>query len=55
MAARRDDLCVPAATRLARLTGDLVGRSSLRLNDQYRMTFRWEPGYAYEVRVEDYH
>ena len=30
-------------------------RHSMRINDQYRLTFRWEDGHAYEVRVEDYH
>ncbi len=34
---------------------DQAGRQSVRVNDQYRVTFRWEQGHAYEVRVEDYH
>ena len=55
VAARLDDLLVPAGNRLERLIGDQVGRYSLRINDQYRVTLRWERGYAYEVRVEDYH
>jgi plasmid maintenance system killer protein len=29
--------------------------TQVRINDQYRVTFRWEQGHAYEVRVEDYH
>jgi len=37
------------------LKGDQAGRHSIRVNDQYRVTFRWENGHAYEVRVEDYH
>jgi proteic killer suppression protein len=37
------------------LKGDQAGRHSIRVNDQYRITFRWENGNAYEVRVEDYH
>lgn len=55
VAARVDDLAIPAGNRLERLRGDQVGRYSIRINDQYRVTFRWEQGHAYEVRVEDYH
>jgi hypothetical protein len=35
--------------------GDQKGRYSIRINDQYRVTFRFERGDAHEVRVEDYH
>jgi proteic killer suppression protein len=55
VAARLEDLVIPAGNRLERLKGDQVGRYSIRINDQYRVTFRWEKGNAYEVRVEDYH
>ena len=55
VAARLQDLTVPSGNRLERLKGDQAGRHSLRVNDQYRVTFRWEQGHAYEVRVEDYH
>ena len=41
--------------RLEPLKGDRAGRHSIRVNEQYRVTFRWEDGHAYEVRVEDYH
>jgi proteic killer suppression protein len=54
-AGRLDDLAVPAGNRLELLKGDQTGRHSIRVNDQYRVTFRWEDGNAYEVRVEDYH
>jgi toxin HigB-1 len=54
-ASRLDDLAVPAGNRFELLKGDQVGRHSIRVNDQYRVTFRWENGNAYEVRVEDYH
>ena len=54
-AGRLDDLAVPAGNRLERLKGPQAGRNSIRVNDQYRVTFRWENGHAYEVRVEDYH
>jgi proteic killer suppression protein len=49
------DLAIPAGKRLERLKGDQRGRYSVRINDQYRLTFRWEEGHAHEVRVEDYH
>jgi toxin HigB-1 len=55
VAARIDDLKIPAGNRLEALKGDQVGRHSIRINDQYRVTFQWEQGHAYEVRVEDYH
>lgn len=55
VAARLDDISVPAGNRLEQLKGDQAGRYSIRINDQYRVTFRWEQGHAYEVRVEDYH
>ena len=54
-AARIEDLAIPAGNRLELLKGDQAGRYSIRVNDQYRVTFRWENGHAYEVRVEDYH
>jgi proteic killer suppression protein len=54
-AARLEDLRIPAGNRLESLKGDQAGRHSIRINEQYRVTFRWENGHAYEVRVEDYH
>jgi toxin HigB-1 len=55
VAARLDDLMIPSGNRLERLRGDQAGRYSIRINDQYRVTFRWEQQHAFEVRVEDYH
>ena len=55
VAARLEDLTIPSGNRLERLKGDQAGRFSIRINDQYRVTFRWEQQHAYEVRVEDYH
>jgi proteic killer suppression protein len=52
--ARLDDLLSPAGNRLERLKGQSA-KHSIRVNDQYRITFRWENGHAYEVCVEDYH
>ena len=55
VAARLDDLRIPAGNRLKRLKGVRSGQYSMRVNDQYRVTFRWENGDAYEVGIEDYH
>jgi toxin HigB-1 len=54
-AARLEDLAIPAGNRLERLRGRQSARHSIRVNDQYRVTFRWENGHAYEVCVDDYH
>lgn len=48
------DLANPGA-RLERLKGDQKGRYGIRVNDRYRVTFRWGNGDAHEVRCEDYH
>jgi len=55
VAAGLEDLAIPAGNRLELLRGNRAGRHSVRINDQYRMTFRWRHGHAYEVRIEDYH
>ena len=55
VAGRLVDLAVPTGNRLELLKGDQAGRHSIRVNEQYRVTFRWENGHAHEVRVEDYH
>lgn len=49
------DLHVPPANRLEKLTGDRTGQHSVRINDQWRICFRWEYGDAYEVEITDYH
>lgn len=49
------DLESPPANRLKALQGARPRRHSIRVNDQYRITFRWEQGHAFEVAVEDYH
>jgi proteic killer suppression protein len=54
-AARLEDLRIPAGNRLELLKGDHAGRHSIRINQQYRVAFRWESAHAYEVCVEDYH
>ena len=55
VAARLDDLRIPAGNRLERLKGKRSRYRSIRINDQYRVTFRWENGHAYDVGIEDYH
>ena len=52
---RVEDLRVPPSHRLHRLKGDQEGRWSVSVNMQYRVTFRFENGDAYEVTLEDYH
>ena len=50
-----EDLRTPPGNRLETLKGDQTGRHSIRVNDQFRITFRFEGGDAWEVRCEDYH
>jgi toxin HigB-1 len=54
-ASRLDDLRVPPGNRLEALRGDLVGYHSIRINDQWRVVFKWKSGAAHEVRVTDCH
>jgi proteic killer suppression protein len=49
------DLRVPPGNRLERLSGDREGQHSIRVNDQWRICFRWEEGHADDVEVADYH
>ncbi len=49
------ELRVPPGNRLERLRGDRAGQHSIRINDQYRVCFRWEEGYADQLEVTDYH
>jgi proteic killer suppression protein len=55
LAARLDDLKVPPGNRLEALTGDRVGQHSIRVNDQWRICFRFIAGDAYDVEFCDYH
>lgn len=50
-----DDLRVPPGNRLERLSGNRAGQYSIRVNDQWRICFRWERGDAYDVEITDYH
>lgn len=49
------ELAVPPGNRLERLSGDRRGQHSIRINDQYRICFRWEAGFAEDVEITDYH
>jgi proteic killer suppression protein len=49
------DLRVPPGNRFERLKGKLTGKCSIRINDQYRVVFRWKAGDATEVQITDYH
>jgi proteic killer suppression protein len=50
-----EDLRVPPANRLERLAGDRAGQHSIRINDQWRICFRWDQGDAFDVEITDYH
>lgn len=50
-----EDLRVPPGNRLEALKGALRGKHSIRINDQWRIVFRWESGDAHEVEIDDYH
>ena len=50
-----EDLRVPPANRLERLTGDREGQFSMRINDQWRICFEWYRGDALAVEIVDYH
>lgn len=50
-----DDLRRPPGNRLEKLSGDRAGEYSIRINDQWRICFRWREGDAYEVEIADYH
>jgi proteic killer suppression protein len=54
-AGRLSDLASPPGNRLEALRGKLRGRHSIRINDQWRIVFRWEGSDAHEVRITDYH
>ena len=54
-ARRLEDLRAPPGNRLEALKGDRNGQHSIRVNDQWRICFRWEAGDAYGVEIVDYH
>ena len=50
-----NELKVPPGNRLERLKGNRENQYSIRINQQYRICFIWEEGYAYEIEIIDYH
>jgi antitoxin HigA-1 len=50
-----NDLRVPPANRLEALKGNRKGQHSIRVNDQFRICFRWLDGDAFDVEIVDYH
>lgn len=54
-AASLDDLRIPPANKLEKLSGNRAGQHSIRINDQWRICFKWSKGDAYDVEIVDYH
>lgn len=54
-ASRLDDLKIPPANRLEALKGDRSGQFSIRINQQWRICFRWKDDDAHDVEITDYH
>ena len=54
-AIRLDELRLPPGNRLEKLHRDRVGQQSIRVNDQWRVCFRWTDGDAHDVEIVDYH
>ena len=50
-----NDLRIPPGNRLEALKRNRAGQYSIRINDQWRVCFRWEDGNAYDVEITDYH
>lgn len=55
IAGRLDDLRVPPGNRLEALSGDRKGQYSIRVNEQFRICFRWMTAGAEDVEIVDYH
>lgn len=50
-----DNLAIPPGNHLEALRGTRAGQHSIRVNDQYRVCFRWQDGNAFDVEIVDYH
>jgi len=50
-----NDLRIPPGNRLEKLVGNRAGQHSIRINDQWRVCFRWSNGDAFDVEITDYH
>ena len=55
LARRIEDMRAPPANRLEKLSGDRAGQWSVRINNQFRICFRWTTGGAEDVEITDYH
>ena len=54
-AKKLSDLMIPPNNRLKALKGQRIGEYSIRINQQWRICFKWEAGHVLEVKIEDYH
>ena len=54
-AAALEDLRVPPGNHLKALRGDCKGKHSIRINEQWRIVFRWQNGNAFDVEIVDHH
>jgi toxin HigB-1 len=54
-AATLHDLMIPPANRLEKLKGDRLGQHSIRINDRWRICFKWQESDAFQVEFVDYH
>lgn len=54
-AEKLEDLRIPPGNRLEKLMGERQGQHSIRINDQWRICFRWSEGDACDVEIVDYH
>jgi len=54
-AEKLSDLRIPPGNRLEKLSGDRRGQHSIRINERWRICFRWRDGDAYDVEIVDYH
>ncbi|MDQ5877393.1 MAG: toxin HigB [Pseudomonadota bacterium] len=52
---RLDDLKIPPQNRLEKMRGDRAGQWSIRINNQWRLCFRFDEGNAFDVEIVDYH
>ena len=50
-----NDLRVPLANRLEKISGNFAEFHSIQINDQWRIIFKWSEGHAFDVQIIDYH
>jgi len=50
-----DDLRIPPGNHLEKLTGERIGQHSIRINNQWRICFRWRGGNVFDIEIVDYH